>query len=56
MLHGIIIHHGHIVNVWHSEGDDVVVIRVVDVNTSDLNLTSIKQELSRLWKTLKIYS
>lgn len=53
MLHGIIIHHGHIVYVWHSEGDDVVVIGVVDVNPSDLNLTSIKQEFSRLWKNIK---
>lgn len=50
MLHCVIVHRCHIVNVRHSEGDDVIVVRVVDVNTSDLDLTSIKEELSRLWK------
>lgn len=46
MLNSIIVHHRHIVYVRHSEGDDVVIVRVVDVYTSDLNLTSIKEELA----------
>lgn len=48
MLHSIIVHHSHVVYVRHSEGDDVVVVRVVNVYTSDLNLTSIKEELAGL--------
>lgn len=48
MLHSIIIHYSHVVYVRHSEGDDVVIVRVVDVYTSDLDLTSIKEELARL--------
>lgn len=50
MLHSIVVHHGHIVYVWHSEGDYVVVVGVVDVHTTDLDLTSIKKEFAGLWK------
>lgn len=41
MLHGIKVHHCHVVYVRHSEGDYVVVVRVVDVHTPDFNLTGI---------------
>lgn len=50
MLHSIKVHHGHVVYVRHSEGDDVVVVRVVNVYASDLNLTSIEEKLAGLWK------
>lgn len=50
MLHSIIIHHCHIVYIRHGEGDYVVIVGVVDVDTSDLDLTSVKKELARLWK------
>lgn len=50
MLHSIIIHHCRVVYIRHGEGDDVVVVGVVNVNTSDLDLTSVKKELARLWK------
>ena len=50
MLHGVVVHRGHVVYVRHREGDDVVVVRVVDVHASDLNLTSVKKELARLWR------
>lgn len=53
MLHGVIVHHCHIVYVWHREGDDVVVVGIVNVDTSDLNLTGIQEELAGLWKTKK---
>lgn len=49
VLQSIIIHHSHIVNVRHSEGDDVVVIGIINIHPSDLNLTSVKQELTILW-------
>ena len=48
MFDGIIINHCHVVYVRHSKGDDVVVVGVVNVHTSDLNLTGIKQELAGL--------
>ncbi len=35
MLQSIIIHHGDIVDVGHSERDDVVVIRIINVHPSD---------------------
>lgn len=54
MLHSIIVHHCHVVYVRHSEGDDVIVVRVVNVYTPDLNLTSVKKEFAGLWKK-KIY-
>lgn len=50
MLHSIIVHHCHVVYVWHGKGDDVVVVGVVNVYTPDLNLTSIKKEFTGLWK------
>lgn len=48
MLYSIIVHRCHIVYVRHSEGDYVVVVRIVNVNTPDLNLTSVKKELARI--------
>lgn len=53
MLHGVIVHHCHIVYVGHREGDDVVVVGIVNVDTSDLNLTGIQEELAGLWKKKK---
>lgn len=49
MLHGVIVHCCHIVYVRHSEGNDVVVVRVVDVHASDLDLASVEEEFARLW-------
>lgn len=48
LLQSIIVHHSHVVDIRHSEGDDIVVIRVVDVYSSDLDLPSVQQELARL--------
>lgn len=50
VLESIIIHHRHIVDVGHSERDDVVVIGVINVHSSDFNLTSIEQKLTELWR------
>jgi len=50
MLHSVIVHHGHIVNVRHGEGDDVIVVGVVNVDAPDLDLTSIQKELSGFWE------
>lgn len=50
MLHGVVVHCRHIVYVRHGEGDDVVVVRVVDVDTSNLDLTSVEKELAGLWE------
>lgn len=48
MLQGVVVHHGHVVDVRHGEGDDVVVVGVVNVYTPDFNLTSVEKELARL--------
>lgn len=48
VLQSIVVHHSHVVDIRHGEGDDVVVIRVVDVHPSYLNLARIQQELTRL--------
>lgn len=48
VLQGVIVNHGHVVDVRHSKGDDVVVVRVFDVHAPDLDLTSVEQELPRL--------
>lgn len=53
MLHSIVVNRRHIVDVRHGEGDDVIVVRVVDVNAADLDLTSVQKELPRLWKEQK---
>lgn len=50
VLQSVVVHHGHVVDVRHSEGDDVVVVGVVDVHPSDLDLPSVQQELTRLCK------
>lgn len=48
MLQGVIVHCRHVIDVGHSEGDNVVVVRVVDVHSSDLVLASVEQKLTRL--------
>ena len=48
LLHGVVVHHRHVVDVGHREGDDVVVVRVVDVHAADLYLTRVQQELTPL--------
>lgn len=48
VLQRVIVHHSHVVDVRHGKGDDVVVVRVVDVHSPDLDLTGIQQELTRL--------
>lgn len=48
LLQSVVVHHGHVVDIRHGEGDDVVVVRVVDVHSSDLYLSSVQQELARL--------
>lgn len=53
MLHGVVVHRSHVVDVWHGEGDDVVVVRVVNVDATDLDLASVQEELPRLWKKPK---
>lgn len=50
VLHGIVVNRRHVVDVRHGEGDDVIVVRVVDVNAADLDLTSVQKELTGLWK------
>ena len=41
MLHSVIVHCCHVVYVRHGKGDDVVVVGVVNVYTTDLNLTGV---------------
>ncbi len=53
VLQSIIIHHCDIVDVGHSEWDDVVVIGIINVHPSDFNLTSVQQELTVLWTKRK---
>lgn len=53
VFQSVIVHHRHVVDVRHSEGDDVVVVGVVDVHTPDLDLASIQQELTRLCRVGK---
>lgn len=53
MLHSIVVNRSHVVDVWHGEGDDVVVVRVVNVDATDLDLASVQEELPRLWKKPK---
>ena len=48
MLLSVVVHHGYVVDVRHSEGDDVVVVGVVDVHSPDLDLARVQQELARL--------
>lgn len=50
MLHGVVVERRHVVDVRHGEGDDVVVVRVVDVDAADLDLTRVQEELPGLWK------
>lgn len=53
MLHSIVVNRRHVVDVRHGEGDDVIVVRVVDVNAADLDLTSVQKELPGLWRKQK---
>lgn len=53
MLHGIVVNGSHVVDVRHGEGDDVVVVRVVNVDAADLDLARIQEELPGLWKKPK---
>lgn len=53
MLHGVVVERRHVVDVRHGEGDDVVVVRVVDVDAADLDLASVQEELPGLWKKPK---
>lgn len=48
VLQSIVVHHGHVVDVRHGEGDDVIVVGVVDVHSPDFNLARVEQELTRL--------
>lgn len=48
LLLSIIIHRRYVINHRHGEGDDVVVIRILNVHSSDLDLTGVEQELARL--------
>lgn len=48
VLYGVVIQHRHVVDVGHGEGDDVVVVGVVDVNAPDLDLTGVQEELAGL--------
>lgn len=49
LLQGIIVHHRDVIDVRHREGDDVVVVGVVNVHTPDLHLPRVQQELLKLW-------
>lgn len=49
LLQGVVIHHRDVVDVGHREGDDVVVVGVVDVHAADLHLPRVQQELLKLW-------
>lgn len=42
LLLGIVIHCCYVVNHRHGEGDDVVVIWILDVHASDLDLTGVE--------------
>lgn len=48
VLQSIIVHHGHVIDVRHGKGNNVVVVRVVDVHSSDLYLSGVEQKLTRL--------
>lgn len=48
VLYSVEVQHRHVVDVGHSEGDDVVVVGIVDVNAPDLNLTGVQEELAGL--------
>jgi len=48
VLKGIIVHHSHVVDVRHSEWDDIIVVWVVNVHSSDLYLPGVQQKLPRL--------
>lgn len=48
VLHCVVVHHCHVVDVRHGEGDDVVVVGVVDVHAADLDLTGVQEELAGL--------
>lgn len=48
LLSGVIVQHRDIVNIRHSEGDDVVVVRGIQVHPPDLHLTCVQQELLKL--------
>lgn len=50
LLHGVIVNYSDVVNVGNSEGVDVVVVWVVNVNPADLHLAGIEQELLKLWR------
>lgn len=53
VLQCVVVHHSHVVDVGHSEGDDVVVVGVVDVHSPDLDLASVEQELTGLCRVGK---
>lgn len=48
MLQSIVIHHGHVVDVRDGEGDNVVIVGVVNVHSPDFYLPSVQQKLPRL--------
>lgn len=50
LLQSVIIHNRDVVDVRDGEGDDVVVVWIIDVHSSYLNLTGVQQELTWLWK------
>lgn len=51
LLSGIIVQHRDVVDVGHREGDDVIVVRRVQVHAPDLHLTCVQQELLELCGT-----
>lgn len=53
MFQSVIVYHGHVVDVRHGEGNDVIVVGVVDIHSSDFNLACVKQELAKLWRVRK---
>lgn len=53
MFHRVIVNRRHVVDVRNGEGDDVIVVRVVDVDAANLDLTSVQKELPGLWKKKK---
>lgn len=48
LLSGVIVQHCDIVDIGHSEGDDVVIVGGIQVHPPDLHLTCVQQELLKL--------
>lgn len=49
LLQGVVVHHGHVVDVGDSQRRHHVHVRVVDVHTADLRATDVQEEALQRW-------